>query len=52
MVVGLHGVNGVYVQKYVENHIDQEHEHVQILNQKIMVGYVLDLNEKKIHVRK
>ena len=52
MVDGHHGVNGVYVQKHVENHFDQEHEHVQILNRKIMEDYVLDLKEKKNHVQK
>jgi hypothetical protein len=51
MEIGLHGVNGVYVEKHVENHFDQEFEHVQILNQKIMEDYVLDLKEKKNHVR-
>ncbi len=52
MVIGHHGVNGVYVRKHVENHFDQDDEHVQILNRKIMVDYVLDQNEKKNHVPK
>lgn len=52
MVIGHHGVNGVYVRNYVENHFDQEHEHVQILNLKIMEDYVLDRKEKKNHVQK
>jgi hypothetical protein len=52
MVVGLRGVLGVYVHKYVVKHFDHEHELVQILNRKIMVDYVLDQNEKKNHVPK
>jgi hypothetical protein len=40
MVVGLHGMLGVYVRRHVGKHIDREHEHVLILNQKIMVEYV------------
>ncbi len=51
MVIGLHGVNGAYARKLVENHFDQDDEHVQIQNRRIMVDYVLDRNEKKNHVR-
>jgi hypothetical protein len=52
MVVGLHGILGVYVHKYVANLFDHVHELVTILNRKIMVEYVLDLNVKKNHVQK
>ncbi len=52
MVVGLHGVFGVYVRKHVVKHFDHEHELVQILNRKIMEEYVLDLNVKKNYVQK
>jgi hypothetical protein len=52
MVVGLHGVFGVYVRKHVVKHFDHGHELVQILNRKIMEEYVLDLNVKKNYVRK
>jgi hypothetical protein len=52
MVVGLHGVLGVNVHKFVIKHFDHEHDFVQILSLKITVEYVSDLNVKKKHVQK
>jgi len=52
MVDGLPGVLGVNAHRSVVKHFDHEHELVQILNQKIMVDYVLDLIEKKNYVQK
>jgi siroheme synthase (precorrin-2 oxidase/ferrochelatase) len=52
MVDGHHGVNGVHVRRHVANHFDQEVEHVQILNRRIMEDYVLDRKERKKHVRR
>lgn len=52
MAIGLLGLPGVFAHKNVEKRFDQGHELVQILNQRIMVDYVLDLITKKNHALK